>query len=430
MRLDVEERSQVKSAADWMLVAAAVTVVCVVVFVFRIGDDPWRYGVTAVVAAALSLPLARAGHALIRDPSPASLEAGLLQLRSFFRAAVVCVLAFGWAVNCEVSHGVNTYDLGLTVDDHCFRSVEMQSGAPVIGPPDDAPSPISEVATHNAADAAGDQAREVSPNLPSFRETSHGSGVIESWSDLAAAMKPCLEMDANALAAWLWSSDMLSDVQDALSVASCRDVRMRAARFLEASGPDVLAEFDAKVAAYSKGLALHEAYAARDFPRTEDREALKVSMERVHDDFPSFAAQRETVKIVMRGVLNERRWFSCQGSVEQVLLRTRTIESRFAPGIPVDDVARREEAIDGVKRAHSTVRRDCPNATDLLASLAGLVEEAGLILDNHDRLIRPSRRGIWRSPTLRVTDEATRLEPTTLAVYRDVALYVATSPNP
>ncbi len=247
-----------------------------------------------------------------------------------------------------------------------------------------------------------------------------------SWAQAVQAIQPCWELGAGEVYARVYgpADEGLEAATRALAVADCKVGRDRVGSFL-AGHSKLLAEIDTKIQTYENAVELHRAYAALEFPRAEDREAFKASVEALQKEFPSLVDQRESTKEALGEVLGEARFSECRGPVEQLMKETGGIERAFSAGLPVKNLKAREDARAEMVQAHADLRDHCSvDAEGMVRAAAALVDDAGLVLDHHDQL-RPVGNGNWRAPTARISDAETRLQGTTLDVFREVALFVA-----
>lgn len=250
-----------------------------------------------------------------------------------------------------------------------------------------------------------------------------------TWAEAVMATRPCWALNSGEVHARVAerSGESLASVEERLSTDACKKGRERAANVL---GAEHLDQIDSAIAVYEKVVALHQEFLARAHPRAEDRGAFEVAVAALRADFPSLAEQRRSMKEVYRALVKEVRSFECRGSMERLTNEVQELERAFSSGMPVTNVKAREDARAGAVRVLRDLDARCSEGAEGMSRAATrLVEDASLVLDHHEELVRfgtGEGKG-WRSKTVRIPDEATRLESSTLAVYREMALFVATA---
>lgn len=121
MKIEPEGAAKIRSASRWMLAMVVVVAVNGLLALVGVRSAPLTSLVGVVVCGWLAFALGRAGLALSRPPSAASLRDGILATRSFFRAAVVslCLAIAAGAVPTPLS-----CDLELEWEDNSPKGAE------------------------------------------------------------------------------------------------------------------------------------------------------------------------------------------------------------------------------------------------------------------------------------------------------------------
>jgi len=258
------------------------------------------------------------------------------------------------------------------------------------------------------------------PELPAKAST---------WAEAVMATRPCWALNSGDVYARVADSseESLANLEQRLSTAKCRKGREQADDVL---GAEHLRQIDSAVEVYEKAVELHQEFTARERPRSDDRDSFKAAVAALRADFPSLAERRTSMKVVYGELVKEVRPSECRGPMERLTNKVQELERAFSSGMPMANVKAREDARAGTVRVLRDIDARCSaGAKGVSRAVTRLVEDAGLVLDHHEELVQfgTGEQSVWRSKTVRIPDEATRLENDTLAVYREMVLFVATA---
>ncbi|MEM6295560.1 MAG: hypothetical protein AAGA54_30080 [Myxococcota bacterium] len=249
-----------------------------------------------------------------------------------------------------------------------------------------------------------------------------------TWAEAVIATRPCWALNSGDIYARVANSseESLASLEQRLSTAKCKKGREQADVVL---GTEYLRQIDSAIEVYEKVVELHQEFMAREHPRADDKSSFKAAVDALRADFPSLAEQRTSMKVVYAELVREVRPSECRGPMERLANKVQELERAFSSGMPVANVKAREDAWADAAHVLRDLDARCSAAAKGVSRAATrLVEDAGLVLDYHEELVQfgTGEESVWRSKTVRIHDEATRLESSALAVYREMALFVAT----
>lgn len=248
-----------------------------------------------------------------------------------------------------------------------------------------------------------------------------------TWAEAVMATRPCWVLNSGDVYARVANSseESLASLEQRLSTAKCKKGREQADDVL---GAEHLRQIDSAIEVYEKVVELHQEFMAGEHPRADDGGSFKAAVDALRADFPSLAEQRTSMKVVYGELVKEVRPSECRGPMERLTNKVQELEHAFSSGMPVANVKAREDARAGTVRVLRDIDARCSaGAKGVSRAATRLVEDAGLVLDHHEELVQfgTGEKSVWRSKTVRLPDEATRLESGILAVYREMVLFVA-----